>query len=206
MDRHNLCFAYGPSVGGGQLAGAAAGAAGAAPVLAQAALLALGLVRRGLSPLAALQLSGLAASILGLVTGATLPASKPKVTTSINYKNSFKKKKKSFLIENQTSDSSRPKRSDNGPGLHSSRIKKEARHDTYGRNDLPAFRKFRQYDNDASTESHTLSSRQSKIVSRLRQRTRSIKLFSRNYYKGLSSFIIYLRVTKKPIDLLLKLR
>ncbi|XP_015604839.1 CSC1-like protein 2 [Cephus cinctus] len=79
VDRHNLCFAYGPSVGGGQLAGAAAGAAGAAPVLAQAALLALGLVRRGLSPLAAVQLSGLAASILGLVTGATLPASKPKV-------------------------------------------------------------------------------------------------------------------------------
>lgn len=79
VDRHNLCFAYGPSVGGGQLASAAAGAAGAAPVLAQATLLALGLVRRGLSPLAALQLSGLAASILGLVTGATLPASKPKV-------------------------------------------------------------------------------------------------------------------------------
>ncbi|XP_034950764.1 CSC1-like protein 2 isoform X2 [Chelonus insularis] len=78
VDRHNLCFAYGPSVGGGQLASAAANAAGAAPVLAQAALLALGLVRRGLSPLAALQLSGLAASILGLVTGATLPTSKPK--------------------------------------------------------------------------------------------------------------------------------
>lgn len=78
VDRHNLCFAYGPSVGGGQLAGAAANAAGAAPVLAQAALLALGLVRRGLSPLAAVQLSGLAASILGLVTGATLPTSKPK--------------------------------------------------------------------------------------------------------------------------------
>ncbi|KAK0084810.1 hypothetical protein PV326_006140, partial [Microctonus aethiopoides] len=81
VDRHNLCFAYGPSVGGGQLASAAAGATGAAPVLAQAALLALGLVRRGLSPLAALQLSGLAASILGLVTGATFPASKPKVQT-----------------------------------------------------------------------------------------------------------------------------
>lgn len=80
MDRHNLCFAYGPSIGGGQLAGAAIGAAGAAPVLAQAALLALGLVRRGLSPLAAVQLSGLAASILGLVTGATLPSSKPKVS------------------------------------------------------------------------------------------------------------------------------
>ncbi|XP_066584176.1 calcium permeable stress-gated cation channel 1 [Prorops nasuta] len=78
VDRHNLCFAYGPSVGGGQLAGAAASAAGAAPILAQAALLALGLVRRGLSPLAAVQLSGLAISILGLVTGATLPSSKPK--------------------------------------------------------------------------------------------------------------------------------
>ncbi|XP_003707570.1 transmembrane protein 63 isoform X1 [Megachile rotundata] len=78
VDRHNLCFAYGPSVGGGQLAGAAASATGAAPILAQAALLALGLVRRGLSPLAAVQLSGLAASILGLVTGATLPASKSK--------------------------------------------------------------------------------------------------------------------------------
>lgn len=78
VDRHNLCFAYGPSVGGGQLAGAAANATGAAPVLAQAALLALGLVRRGLSPLAAVQLSGLAASILGLVTGATLPTSKSK--------------------------------------------------------------------------------------------------------------------------------
>ncbi|XP_015119939.1 CSC1-like protein 2 [Diachasma alloeum] len=79
VDRHNLCFAYGPSVGGGQLASAAAGAAGAAPIIAQTTLLALGLVRRGLSPLAALQLSGLAASVLGLVTGATLPASKPKV-------------------------------------------------------------------------------------------------------------------------------
>lgn len=79
MDRHNLCFAYGPSVGGGQLAGAAASATGAAPILAQAALLALGLVRRGLSPLAAVQLSGLAASILGLVTGVTLPTSKSKV-------------------------------------------------------------------------------------------------------------------------------
>ncbi|XP_029047997.1 calcium permeable stress-gated cation channel 1 isoform X1 [Osmia bicornis bicornis] len=78
VDRHNLCFAYGPSIGGGQLAGAAASATGAAPILAQAALLALGLVRRGLSPLAAVQLSGLAASILGLVTGATLPASKSK--------------------------------------------------------------------------------------------------------------------------------
>ncbi|XP_043261646.1 calcium permeable stress-gated cation channel 1 [Colletes gigas] len=78
VDRHNLCFAYGPSVGGGQLAGAAASATGAAPILAQAALLALGLVRRGLSPLAAVQLSGLAASILGLVTGATLPTSKSK--------------------------------------------------------------------------------------------------------------------------------
>ena len=81
MDRHNLCFAYGPSVGGGQLAGAAANAAGAAPVLAQAAFLALGLVRGGLSALSAVQLSGLAASILGLVTGATLPSSKPKVQT-----------------------------------------------------------------------------------------------------------------------------
>lgn len=79
MDRHNLCFAYGPSIGGGQLAGAAASATGAAPILAQAALLALGLVRRGLSPLAAVQLSGLAASILGLVTGATLSTSKFKV-------------------------------------------------------------------------------------------------------------------------------
>ncbi|XP_076635831.1 transmembrane protein 63 [Colletes latitarsis] len=78
VDRHNLCFAYGPSIGGGQLAGAAASATGAAPILAQAALLALGLVRRGLSPLAAVQLSGLAASILGLVTGATLPTSKSK--------------------------------------------------------------------------------------------------------------------------------
>ncbi|XP_033211749.1 CSC1-like protein 2 [Belonocnema kinseyi] len=78
VDRHNLCFAYGPSVGGGQLAGAAASAAGAAPVLAQAAFLALGLVRGGLSALSAVQLSGLAASILGLVTGATLPSSKPK--------------------------------------------------------------------------------------------------------------------------------
>ncbi|XP_043589915.1 calcium permeable stress-gated cation channel 1 isoform X2 [Bombus pyrosoma] len=76
VDRHNLCFAYGPSIGGGQLAGAAASATGAAPILAQAALLALGLVRRGLSPLAAVQLSGLAASILGLVTGATLSTSK----------------------------------------------------------------------------------------------------------------------------------
>ncbi|CAL7936228.1 unnamed protein product [Xylocopa violacea] len=81
VDRHNLCFAYGPSIGGGQLAGAAASATGAAPILAQAALLALGLVRRGLSPLAAVQLSGLAASILGLVTGATLPASKSKIQT-----------------------------------------------------------------------------------------------------------------------------
>ncbi|XP_047346161.1 calcium permeable stress-gated cation channel 1 isoform X1 [Vespa velutina] len=78
VDRHNLCFAYGPSVGGGQLAGTAASAAGTAPILAQVAFLALGLVRRGLSPLAAVQLSGLAASILGLVTGVTLPASKPK--------------------------------------------------------------------------------------------------------------------------------
>ncbi|XP_076646607.1 transmembrane protein 63 isoform X1 [Halictus rubicundus] len=78
VDRHNLCFVYGPSVGGGQLAGAAASATGAAPILAQAALLALGLVRRGLAPLAAVQLSGLAASILGLVTGATLPSSKAK--------------------------------------------------------------------------------------------------------------------------------
>ncbi|CAB0033574.1 unnamed protein product [Trichogramma brassicae] len=80
VDRHNLCFAYGPAVGGGQLSGSAASAAGAAPVLAQAAFLALGLVRTGLSPLAAVQLSGLAISILGLVTGATLPASKPKVS------------------------------------------------------------------------------------------------------------------------------
>jgi len=79
VDRHNLCFAYGPSIGGGQLAGAAIGAAGAAPVLAQAALLALGLVRSSLSPLAAVQLTGLCMSILGLVTGATLPLSKPKV-------------------------------------------------------------------------------------------------------------------------------
>ncbi|OAD57249.1 Transmembrane protein 63B [Eufriesea mexicana] len=79
VDRHNLCFAYGPSIGGGQLAGAAASATGAAPILAQAALLALGLVRRGLSPLAAVQLSGLAASILGLVTGATLSSSKYKI-------------------------------------------------------------------------------------------------------------------------------
>ncbi|XP_053972346.1 calcium permeable stress-gated cation channel 1 [Hylaeus volcanicus] len=78
VDRHNLCFAYGPSVGGGQLAGAAANATGVAPILAQAALLALGLVRGGLSPLAAVQLTGLAASILGLVTGATLPRSKSK--------------------------------------------------------------------------------------------------------------------------------
>ncbi|KAK2588392.1 hypothetical protein KPH14_004400 [Odynerus spinipes] len=78
VDRHNLCFAYGPSVGGGQLAGAATSAAGAAPILAQAAFLALGLVRRGLSPLAAVQLTGLAASILGLVTGVTLPAPKSK--------------------------------------------------------------------------------------------------------------------------------
>ncbi|XP_014231038.1 CSC1-like protein 2 isoform X1 [Trichogramma pretiosum] len=82
VDRHNLCFAYGPAVGGGQLAGSAASAAGAAPVLAQAAFLALGLVRTGLSPLAAVQLSGLAISILGLVTGATLPASKPKNQSS----------------------------------------------------------------------------------------------------------------------------
>lgn len=88
MDRHNLCFAYGPSIGGGQLAGAAVGAAGAAPVLAQAALLAIGLVRRGLSPLAAVQLSGLAASILGLVTGAALPFSKSKVFTKL-LKNNF---------------------------------------------------------------------------------------------------------------------
>ncbi|XP_018407611.1 PREDICTED: CSC1-like protein 2 isoform X2 [Cyphomyrmex costatus] len=80
VDRHNLCFAYGPSIGGGQLAGAAVGAAGAAPVLAQAALLALGLVRVGLSSLAAVQLTGLCASILGLVTGATLPLSKPKTS------------------------------------------------------------------------------------------------------------------------------
>ncbi|XP_011049101.1 PREDICTED: CSC1-like protein 2 isoform X1 [Acromyrmex echinatior] len=78
VDRHNLCFAYGPSIGGGQLAGAAVSAAGAAPVLAQAALLALGLVRVGLSSLAAVQLTGLCASILGLVTGVTLPLSKPK--------------------------------------------------------------------------------------------------------------------------------
>ncbi|XP_001600724.2 CSC1-like protein 2 isoform X2 [Nasonia vitripennis] len=82
VDRHNLCFAYGPSVGGGQLSGAAATAAGAAPVLAQAAFLALGLVRTELSPLAAVQLIGLAANILGLVTGATLPASKPKSQSS----------------------------------------------------------------------------------------------------------------------------
>ncbi|XP_024880459.1 CSC1-like protein 2 isoform X2 [Temnothorax curvispinosus] len=78
VDRHNLCFAYGPSIGGGQLAGAAVGAAGAAPILAQAAFLALGLVRSGLYPLAAVQLTGLCASILGLVTGVTLPLSKPK--------------------------------------------------------------------------------------------------------------------------------
>ncbi|XP_018312441.1 CSC1-like protein 2 isoform X1 [Mycetomoellerius zeteki] len=80
VDRHNLCFAYGPSIGGGQLAGAAVSAAGAAPVLAQAALLALGLVRVGLSSLAAVQLTGLCASILGLVTSATLPLSKPKTS------------------------------------------------------------------------------------------------------------------------------
>lgn len=81
MDRHNLCFAYGPAVGGGQLAGAAAKSAGAAPILAQVALLMLGLVRRRrLSPLVAVQLSGLAASVLGMVTGATLPVSKPKVS------------------------------------------------------------------------------------------------------------------------------
>lgn len=85
VDRHNLCFAYGPSIGGGQLAGTAASAAGTAPILAQVAFLALGLVRRGLSPLAAVQLSGLAASILGLVTGVTLPASKPKVHILLNY-------------------------------------------------------------------------------------------------------------------------
>ncbi|XP_078039183.1 transmembrane protein 63 isoform X2 [Augochlora pura] len=78
VDRHNLCFVYGPSIGGGQLAGAAASATGAAPILGQAALLALGLLRRGLAPLAAVQLSGLAASILGLVTGATLPSRKSK--------------------------------------------------------------------------------------------------------------------------------
>ncbi|KOC64334.1 Transmembrane protein 63B [Habropoda laboriosa] len=81
VDRHNLCFAYGPSVGGGQLAGAAASATGTAPILAQAALLALGLVRRGLSPLAAVQLTGLIASILGLLTGATLFTSKSKTQT-----------------------------------------------------------------------------------------------------------------------------
>jgi hypothetical protein len=39
VDRHNLYFAYEPSIGGGQLVGAAVSAAGAAPVLAQAALL-----------------------------------------------------------------------------------------------------------------------------------------------------------------------
>lgn len=68
-------------MGGGQLAGAATNYAGAAPVIAQFAFLALGLVRNKLSPLAAVQLCGLAASVLGLVTGATLPASKPKVKT-----------------------------------------------------------------------------------------------------------------------------
>ncbi|CAK9827705.1 CSC1-like protein 2 [Anthophora retusa] len=81
VDRHNLCFAYGPNIGGGQLAGAAASATGAAPILAQAALLALGLVRRGLSPLAAIQLTGLVASILGLLTGATLFRIKSKIQT-----------------------------------------------------------------------------------------------------------------------------
>ncbi|CAK9817995.1 Calcium permeable stress-gated cation channel 1 [Anthophora quadrimaculata] len=81
VDRHNLCFAYGPNIGGGQLAGAAASATGAAPILAQAALLALGLVRRGLSPLAAIQLTGLIASILGLLTGATLFRIKSKIQT-----------------------------------------------------------------------------------------------------------------------------
>ncbi|XP_046412953.1 calcium permeable stress-gated cation channel 1 isoform X1 [Neodiprion virginianus] len=81
VDRHNLSFAYGPSVGGGRLAGAAASAAGAAPILAQTTLLALGLVRRGSSPLAAVQLIGLVISILGLVTGASLPTSKSKMQT-----------------------------------------------------------------------------------------------------------------------------
>ncbi|XP_058804912.1 calcium permeable stress-gated cation channel 1 [Phymastichus coffea] len=78
VDRHNLCFVYGPAAGGGQLAGTAASAAGAAPILAQIAFLALGLVRQGLSPMAAVQLSGLAINVLGFVTGVTLPASKPK--------------------------------------------------------------------------------------------------------------------------------
>ncbi|KAG7205790.1 hypothetical protein KM043_007735 [Ampulex compressa] len=112
VDRHNLCFAYGPSVGGGKLAGAAAGAAGAAPVLAQAALLALGLVRRGLSPLAAVQLSGLAASILGLVTGATLPSSKPKVqapkrdlSTGQNFIAPVLRRKQASLEETISADS-----------------------------------------------------------------------------------------------------
>lgn len=79
VDRHNLCFAYGPSVGGGQLASAAVNTAGLAPLIAQAALMALGLIRKGTSPLAAVQFSAFAISILGLVTGASLPASKPKV-------------------------------------------------------------------------------------------------------------------------------
>ncbi|XP_014214985.1 CSC1-like protein 2 isoform X2 [Copidosoma floridanum] len=78
VDRHNLCFAYGPSIGGGQLSGTAVKATGAAPLIAQVAFLALNLVRTSLSPLAAVQLSGFAASILGFVTGLTLPASKPK--------------------------------------------------------------------------------------------------------------------------------
>ncbi|XP_044008335.1 calcium permeable stress-gated cation channel 1 [Aphidius gifuensis] len=78
VDRHNLCFAYGPSVGGGQLAGTATKALGVAPILTQVAFLSLGLVRRGLSPLAGVQLIGLTTSILGLVTGIILPPSKPK--------------------------------------------------------------------------------------------------------------------------------
>ena len=80
-----MCFAYGPAVGGGQLAGTAATNAGVAPILAQIAFLALGLVRNNISPIAAVQLSGLAISLLGLVTGAALPASKPKVIRFLNY-------------------------------------------------------------------------------------------------------------------------
>ncbi|KAK0092006.1 hypothetical protein PV326_002385 [Microctonus aethiopoides] len=103
VDRHNLCFAYGPSVGGGQLASAAAGATGAAPVVAQATLLALGLARRGMSPLAAFQLSGLTASILCLVTGVTLPqlrSEKRNFLTKQNFALSmFRKKYKSHIGE-----------------------------------------------------------------------------------------------------------
>lgn len=79
-----MCFAYGPSVGGGQLAGTATKALGVAPILAQLAFLSLGLVRRELSPpLAGVQLIGLTTSLLGLVTGIILPASKPKVNNTI---------------------------------------------------------------------------------------------------------------------------